>query len=423
MATQVVRPQNRREFMSKLVEPAYDPQYGQPEVPFSEPTKLGQPENNRALQISAKDDNVRDYKIGIQDFDEAIMYYFNNVIKPSVIQNNTKLNVPVIIGNPENWKAVQTDGYYRDKSGKLMAPLIMIKKRSMTQNRGLGNKLDGNVARNLQLFQKKYSKRNVYSNFAALNNRTAETEYIASITPDYVTVEYDCIVWTYFVEQMNGLIESINFASRTYWGDPTKFQFYSSIETFDESLTYDVGEDRAVKNSFAITLNGYIIPDSVNKDLAAMSRVYGVSQVVFGLETDQNVSAIDQNKKRSSSVKPFGSTIAEDGNNLVINQITQINVLDPSQTAYIMNNTQLLGSYVDSVTATFNKGWAIAPSPIPANNVSNFSFFINGMYVEPVAIVSFSDNTTYSTLVLDTQILGYSLESSDVIVAIGKFAS
>ena len=419
MPTQVVRPENRREFMSKLLEPAYDPQYGQPAVPFSEPTKLGQPENNRAYQISAKNDNVRDYKIGIQDFDEAIFYYFNNVINPTVIQNNTKIKVPVLAGTPENWKAVQTDGYYRDSNGKLLAPLIMIKRKSVTQNRGLGNKLDGNVVKNLQLFQKKYSKRNVYSNFATLNNRNPETEYIASITPDYVTVEYDCVVWTYFIEQMNGLVESINFASRTYWGDPTKFQFYSSIETFDESLTYEVGEDRAVKNTFSITLNGYIIPDSVNKDLAAMNRVYGVSQIVFGLETTSGDAETVSTKKLTK--KSLAQASVQDGTNTVINQTIINGDLDPALVSYLAINKQVTGIYANSTTVTFPSGWATAPSPLPATSATDFNFFVNGMYVEPTSIVSFTNSGTYSTLVINPTLLQYSLESNDVIVGVGKF--
>jgi len=418
MATQIVRPENRREFMSKLLEPAYDPKYGAPEVPFSEPTKLGQPENNRALQISTKDDNIRDYKIGIQDFDEAIIYYFNSVIKPSVIQNNTRINVPVLYGNPENWKTVQADGYYRDANGKLMAPLIMFKRRSVTQNRNLGNKLDGNVSRNIQLFEKKFSKRNIYSNFNAINNRNPEVEYIASITPDYVTVEYDCVVWTYFVEQMDGLIESINFASRTYWGDPNKFQFYSSIESFEESLTYEVGEDRAVKNSFSLTLNGYIIPDSVNKSIAATNRVYGISQIVFGLET--TLGNAETISTRTLTKKSLAQATVEDGNNIIVNQ-TIINNVDPALVAYLAINKQVTGIYVDASTVTFPSGWATAPSPLPATSATDFNFFINGMYVEPTSIVSFTNSGTYSTLVIDQIALGYMLEANDVIIGVGKF--
>lgn len=418
MANQVVRPQNRKEFMSKLVEPAYAPKEGKPEVPFSEPTKLGQPEINRAYQVSTKNDNVRDYKIGIKDFDEAIVYYFQNVIKPSVVQNNTRLDVPIIIGTPENWKTVQADGFYRDKNGKLMAPLIMIKRRSVTQNRGLGNKLDGNVVKNLQLFQKKYSKRNYYSNFSALNNRNQEVEYVASITPDYVTVEYDCIVWTYFVEQMNGLVEAINFASRTYWGDPTKFQFYSSIESFEESITYEVGEDRAVKNNFSITLNGYIIPDSVNKDIAATNRVYGVSEIVFGLETTSGDAETIQTKKLTK--KSLAQASVQDSTVTIVNGTGQS--LDIAVVDYLALNKQVIGTYVSSNTATFPYEWAVAPASLPATTAQSFTFFVNGQYIDENVIVSFTQGSGISTLVIDTDVLGFQLESFDTIVGIGKFA-
>ena len=61
------------------------------------------------------DDLVKDISIVLQDHDEAIMYYFNNVIRPSVIINGNRTNVPIIYGSPESWKGVQKDGFYRDK--------------------------------------------------------------------------------------------------------------------------------------------------------------------------------------------------------------------------------------------------------------------------------------------------------------------
>jgi len=420
MANQVVRPENRREFMSKLVDP-YDPKYLPATEIFSEPTKLGQPEINRANEISLKNDNVREFKVGIQDFDQAIMYYFKEVIKPFVIQNNTKINVPVLYGDPENWKSVQADGYYRDANGRLLAPLIMFRRKGMTQNRGLGSKIDGNVTKNMQLFQKTFSKRNVYGNFAVLNNRVPETEYIASITPDYVTVNYDCVVWTYFVEQMDALVESINFASRTYWGDPTKFQFYSSIESFDESITYEVGEDRAVKNTFSITLNGYIIPESINKSLASANKVYGVSKIIFGIETSDSAQSTEAVKKRSNNFKPLGAILAQDGVNIIVNDGGSQG-LTPIYANYLINNTSLVGTYVNSTSVTFNKGWAEAPSPLPPNSSSNFNIFVNGVYIEPSSY-TFTDNITYSTLVINPALLGYSLESNDLVIAIGKFSA
>jgi len=420
MANQVVRPETRREFMSKLID-AYDPKYAPIAEVFSEPTKLGQPENNRAKEISVKNDNIRDFKIGIQDFDEAIMYYFKEFLKPSVIQNNTRVNVPILYGDPENWKSVQADGYYRDTNGRLLAPLIMFKRTSLTQNRGLGFKIDGNVSKNIQLFEKKFSKRNVYNNFSVLNNRVPETEYIASITPDYVTAQYECVVWTYFIEQMDELVESINFASRTYWGDPSKFQFYSSIESFNESITYEIGEDRAVKNTFNIELNGYIIPDSINKSLASMNKVYGISKIIFGLETSDSQKSTDAVNKRSNSFKPLGAILAQDGVNIIINEGGS-GGLTPAYANYLINNTSLVGTYVSSTSVTFNKGWAEAPSPLPANSSINFNIFVNGVYIEPSSY-TFTNNITYSTLVINPTLLGYSLESNDLVIAVGKFAT
>ena len=100
MAIQKVRPRNRKEFMDKLVTP-YDTKEGNPNEVFSQPAKLGQPEQNRAYEMSLKGDKDKDFSIGIKDIDEAVMYYFNNVLKLSVVQNNVRVNVPIIYGTPE----------------------------------------------------------------------------------------------------------------------------------------------------------------------------------------------------------------------------------------------------------------------------------------------------------------------------------
>jgi hypothetical protein len=421
MATQKVRPQNRREFMSKLVGPAYDPKEGTVAKPFSEPTKLGQPEQNRAYEISLKGDKDKDFYIGIKDIDEAVMYYFNNVLKLSVVQNNARLNVPVIYGTPENWKSVQADGYYRDENGKMMAPLLMFKRTNITQNRELGNKLDGNLVHNLQSFETGFNKRNFYSNFNVLNSRVPEKKYVVSVTPDYVTVSYECILWTYFVEQMDKLIEAVNFASRSYWGDPNRFQFLSSIESFDDSITYAVGENRAVRTNFTLTINGYLIPDSINSKLAAKNRVYGVSKVVFGLETADSKEQFSATVKKSAKKGGVKSVLLNDSVNNV-NNITYNTTFDTALATYLDTNKTVTGTVTAANTATFANGWLTAPTPLPTTSVNNFTFFINGQYVEPTSITSFTESGGVATLVLNTTALGFSLEANDVIIAAGKFS-
>jgi hypothetical protein len=414
---QSVRPRNRKEFMNKLIEP-YSKEYGNPNEVFTEPFKDGQPEINRAHEITLKDDLDKDFSIGIKDIDEAVMYYFNNVLKLSVVQNNGRLTVPVIYGTPANWKSVQADGYYRDSNGKLLAPLLMFRRNSVTQNRNLGNKLDGNVSRNLQLFEKSYNRRNVYTNFGLLNNRSLQKEYVMCITPDYVTIEYTCMMWTYFVEQMDKLIEAVNFSSRAYWGDPTKFKFYSDIESFTDTITYDVGDDRAVMSEFTIKLNGYLIPKSVNAEIASANRVYGASKVVFGMEVSNTSEefSVSQNKPVAKSV---GSVIAADSVNKIIN-VNNYNSFDPVVTTYLNTNKEVQGTYQSETTFRFTN-WIIAPTVLPATSIDNFIFSCNGQLIEKSSISSFTESGGYSYLVINPASLGYSFEADDVVVSMGKF--
>ena len=93
--------------------------------------------HNRAEDLSRKNDNIKDISVGLEDMDNAVQYYFDNVIKPTVIQNNTRIAVPVIYGDAEKWKSVQNDGFYRDQKGKIMVPLIMYKRTNLEKNRSL----------------------------------------------------------------------------------------------------------------------------------------------------------------------------------------------------------------------------------------------------------------------------------------------
>jgi hypothetical protein len=412
----IPRPENKVEFMNKLVMP-YDETVGNPNSVFSEPYKPGQPQFNRANEISQSKDKSRNVSVGIKDIDEAIQFYFDNTLKLSVIQNNTRLKVPVIYGSPERWKSVQADGFYRDAQGKIQCPLIIYRRDGIESNRDLGNKLDGNKVNNLILVKKQFSRRNVYDNFNVLTNRAPEIEYIAAFPPDYVTITYSCIVFTNFVEQMDKLIEAINFASNSYWGDPSKFQFRTRIDSFSNQIILEQGSDRTIKTTFNMILNGYIIPDSVNRELAGINRVFSNTQILFGLEVANSSEQFTANINKPK-VKKISSVQTADSINIsnqVIGELSQ-NVMD-----YLNTNNQVSGTVTNSTTVTFNRGWANAPSELPATTADNFTFFANGVLIEKTAILSFTDNGSSSTLVVDPSQLLYSLESTDEVIGIGKF--
>ena len=244
----------------------------------------------RAEQISVKGDSTKDYTVSIGDIDEAITYYFNNVIKPQVYQNGTQIAVPIIYGNPERWKAVQKDGYYRDKNSKIMCPIIMFRRTSMDKSYVVGNKLDANNPHNYAVAGKTYQKGDAYSNFNLLNNRKPVISYQAVVIPDYVTLNYECIIWTYYIEQMNQIVEGVNYSSDSYWGDPQRFKFRARIDSFTNNETLSQGEERLIKTNFNIKMYGYIIPDIVNKGLVATKKFFSKGKMNFTTEVVANIN-------------------------------------------------------------------------------------------------------------------------------------
>ena len=55
------------------------------------------------LQEQEKNDRVGDIKIGLYDIDDAIKYYFDEVIRPRVKDFDEDIQVPVLYGSPERW--------------------------------------------------------------------------------------------------------------------------------------------------------------------------------------------------------------------------------------------------------------------------------------------------------------------------------
>ena len=281
------RPLNKREFLTTLSEPYVEPEreiqpYSNPNSTYSIDVQPGQPEFNRAFEVSLKDDDTQLINVGLEDHDDAILYYLENVIRPTVIQNDRQITVPIIYGSPERWKSIQADGFYRDKNGKTMVPLIMFKRESFEKNRTLGNKLDGNVVHNVQYFEKQYSQRNVYDNFSVLRNQKPQKEYILGVIPDYITLTYKLSIYTDYVQQMNKIIEALEFASDSYWGDPERYQFRAVITSFPTPVLLENASDRANRSEITLTLQGYIIPDTINVAMAGPNpKSYNVTKTIF----------------------------------------------------------------------------------------------------------------------------------------------
>ena len=297
-------------------------QGGAPDVPAIALGLDNRPNKNRG-NINSKNDSKANagFHLGLQDIDEAIFYYFENVIKPSVLSNGDLIDVPVIYGSGERWKLAQKDGFYRDKGGKVQTPLVMLKRESIEKRRDLGNKLDAN---NPQLYitqQERYTKKNSYDRFSIINNRIPQKEYNAVVIPDYINLTYNGIIWTDYISQLNKIIEAVNYSSDSYWGDPERFKFMASIDSFNNINELSNDDGRIVRANFTLKLQGYVVPENIQKKLKEQNtRFFSKAQIVL----NQATTVIEEPSTRAKS---FGTFSGGEGGS-TISSTTNVNIDD-----------------------------------------------------------------------------------------------
>ena len=372
---------------------------------------------NRENQVSLKNDKTKLPTVSFKDIDAAIFYYFQNVIKPTVIQNSTQIDVPVMYGNPERWSAVQKDGFLRDSNGKIQVPLIMFKKQSIEKNRSLGNKIDGNEVNNFAVFQKKYSKGNIYDQFSRLTNRTPSQEIYGVVIPDYVTVTYQCVIFTDYVEQTDKLIEALNFASDSYWGDKERYRFRAMIDSYTPTIEMNQGQDRSVKTTFTIRLNGYIITDTYNRDKANMKKWHSKSQVSFGLETVgdlETLTAAAGTPQEAAPVRFFDSQIGA-------YTPPSSAGMNAAQITYLSLNTTAIADTVDPTTATFNNVQIATPPAGFTITEDDFDVYVNGISI-PSSQRTTAQSGANVVITFDTAAIQYNMRPEFEIVLVGKFS-
>jgi hypothetical protein len=301
-----------------------------------------------------------------------------------------------------------------------MAPLLVFKCNTITKDRSLNNKLDANNPHNVAVVGQSYTKRNEYSKFNMLNNVKPEKTYYVTVVPDHLTITYDCVAFTYYNDQLNKIVEAIEYASDSYWGDPERFKFKVTINSFNTTTDLSESGERIVKSTFTLNIYGYIIPDTIQKDLKAARKFSDRNRVVFGLETTGgSIENFEANTKQTS-IQGTGIANIFDSQNITNNSITVTGDIGSIST-YLSANNQAAGAYVDPVTVVFPYGWIAAPTPLPATNADQFVFFVNGQLIEKTAIVSFTVTSGISTLIINSTALGFSFISTDEITGIGKF--
>jgi len=249
---------------------------------------------NRARQYKRDVDEIKDVSISLMDLDSAIMYYFTEVIKPTVTDNGETVKVPIMYASPERWFAIQKTGYMRDKKRQLILPVIAFRRTGMEKDDTMPvDKMDPNEPKLHWQFERKYTDANRYDNFSVQQGLIPQREYYNVAVPDYMILNYDFIIWTSYIEQMNKLIERINWSAGAYWGEPGKMRFKTNIDSYTDSTEVS-DRERIVKTEFSVTLKGYLIPEAFN-ELAGphtMQKYITPKTLSIGAETDVAFTSI-----------------------------------------------------------------------------------------------------------------------------------
>jgi hypothetical protein len=321
---------------------------------------------------------------------------------PKLDYNGKSVSIPVIYGNSERWNGARRDGIFRDSKGKIQLPLLMLRRTSIAKDEAMPM-LNRHVSYPTIT---KYSKNNRYDRFTALGGSTQpKYELFNIVMPDYVEVNYECMVWTDYTEQLNSVIEQLNFTS-SYWGDKEKFKFRTSVSDFNVINEVGEGTQRINRVEFTLNVKAYLLPEKFDGELTTKKSI-STRKVVMSTEVDVT-SGSGRLEGLLTTPSPY-----YDNKDL-------IDFLS-------INNSKVVAGGIDSATFTNIK---LIPAPAQLQSVISAGLLVNDVtydakiYINGVRYYQTTHFTTTSytnnTLTL-TLFPGFSVDSNDEIIITGKF--
>ena len=262
---------------------------------------------NRANEVSTKATTIRgnrettivpgnnfseNFSITLKDVDTAVLNHVKNVMKPRVKEANEVIKIPVYYGNEERWKSFRQRGVLRDKNNVLILPLIMLRRTEVARNdlsgQGFPHDVQGNFIDVVRA--NKWSKDNQYDRFSVQQGVQPVYDVITTGMPNYSDVNYEFVLWTNFIEQMNPLVESFVDQSHTYWGDGTDNKFLCTIDNISDASEMNQDGERFIKSTFSVTTKAYLLPEYLNSvitnKVSNIKKFTTTSRITFDFEGD-----------------------------------------------------------------------------------------------------------------------------------------
>lgn len=222
--------------------------------------------NNRANQIRRDNDDVKFKGIHIYDIDLAISRFFEETIKPKVLENGKFIDVPVMYTNPEKWDTIQKDGFMRDTKGKILLPVIGFRRVQIQKEQDLKK---NKVLPHEQFFyetEQKYNNNFRYDQFSQQYAAAKPRQFYIMGVPDYVRITYSFSIWCEYNSQLNDLVEQILHYEGRSFGDRNGFKFRSYSDIYDFETVVTNNTDRVVRATFDLVTHAYLMKESLIKE-------------------------------------------------------------------------------------------------------------------------------------------------------------
>jgi hypothetical protein len=355
---------------------------------------------NRAEQVKVTKQDLKQ-SVSLYDIDYAMMSYLEETALPKLDDNGKSLSIPVIYGNSERWKGAQRDGVFRDNKGRIQLPLMMIRRNSISKDESMPM-LNRHTSYPTVT---KWSKDNRYDRFSLIGSAAKPKYELYNITmPQYVEVNYQCMVWTSYTEHLNKVIEQLQYTG-TFWGDKDKFKFKVILSDFEIINEVGEGTERINRIEFSLSVKAYLLPEKFDGE-NTIKKSFSTKRVVMSTEVDvtgngrlegllTTPSAYYDNKDLIDFLSLNNSKVVDGG----------INIATFTGVKLIQAPAQLSGVITSGLTYE--------------GNSYDIKLYINGVrYYQTThfTVTSYTNNTL--TLALSP---GFSVDSGDEITITGKF--
>ena len=224
---------------------------------------------NRGKQIKSETGDIKQ-SITLFDIDYAMMSYLEDTVLPDLDDNGKAIKIPVIYGNSERWNGARRQGVYRDQKGKLQLPLMMLRRNTVAKDETMPFLRRGVYYQTIS----KYSKDNRYDNFAALGSAVKPKKELYNILmPEFVDITYECMVWTAYTEQLNLVIEALNFTGQ-YWGNKDTWKFRTQVTDYNVVNEVGDGTERINRVEFTLAVKAYLLPEKFDGESPKIGRAH-----------------------------------------------------------------------------------------------------------------------------------------------------